>query len=49
MKFVNLTELCKKCLGCMRLQNPNFRGVYQCKWNEKEKENKYVQEEIWKK
>ncbi len=49
MKYPQLTELCKNCTGCQKLENPNFKGVYQCKWNKKEKEYKYVQEEIWKK
>lgn len=46
MKYQKLIGVCKDCLGCQRLENPNFIGVYKCKWNEKE--NKYEQEEIWK-
>ena len=25
-----LTELCKNCLGCNRLGDPNFLGVQEC-------------------
>ena len=31
-----LTNLCKNCLGCNRLEDPNFKGVYSCIWNTKE-------------
>ena len=27
---MELTELCKNCLGCNRLGNPNFLGVQEC-------------------
>lgn len=26
-----ITDLCKSCLGCNRLEDPNFKGVYICK------------------
>lgn len=35
MKYPPLIETCKKCLGCQSLENPNFIGIYKCKWNEK--------------
>lgn len=35
MKYYRLVGVCKNCLGCMRLEDPNFRGVYKCRWNEK--------------
>lgn len=35
MKYPKLRGVCKDCLGCQRLENPNFVGVYKCKWNEK--------------
>lgn len=44
MKYPILIGVCKNCLGCMRLEDPNFIGVYKCKWNEKEKI--WVQERI---
>ena len=46
MKYPSLTEPCKSCLGCQRLENPNFTGDKNCKYQEKE--NKYKQEELWK-
>ena len=46
MKYPNLTDTCKNCLGCQRLEDPNFRGVDKCKWNEIEKEKIWVQERI---
>jgi hypothetical protein len=45
MKYPKLIGVCKDCLGCQRLENPNFTGVYKCKWNEKVE---WKQEEIWK-
>lgn len=30
-----LTNLCKNCLGCNRLEDPNFKGVNSCIWNTK--------------
>ena len=32
-----LEEPCKNCLGCMRLEDPNFTGDKNCKWQEKKK------------
>ena len=46
MKYPKLIGVCKDCLGCQRLENPNFIGVYKCKWNERVE---WKQEEIWKK
>ena len=45
MKYPKLIGVCKDCLGCQRLENTNFVGVYKCKWNEKVE---WKQEEIWK-
>jgi uncharacterized protein YodC (DUF2158 family) len=45
MKYPKLIGICKDCLGCMRLEDPKFIGVYKCKWFEK-KEEKWVQEKI---
>jgi hypothetical protein len=36
MKYLPLVETCKKCLGCQRLENPNFTGDKNCKYAEKE-------------
>lgn len=31
MKYPELTEKCKTCtLGCFRLENPEFKGIYRC-------------------
>lgn len=46
MKYKSLEYPCKDCLGCMRLENPNFIKDENCKY--REKQNKYKQEEIWK-
>ena len=27
-----LTNLCKNCMGCNKLENPNFTGVDKCKY-----------------
>lgn len=27
-----LKGLCKNCLGCIRLEAPDFEGVNQCEW-----------------
>ena len=35
MKYPKLIGVCKDCLGCQRLENEKFIGVYKCKWNEK--------------
>ena len=35
MKYPKLIGVCKDCLGCQRLENEKFVGVYKCKWNEK--------------
>ena len=32
MKYKELQEPCKSCLGCMRLENPNFTGDINCKY-----------------
>lgn len=31
-----LKGLCKNCLGCIRLESPDFEGVYQCEYASKE-------------
>lgn len=47
MKYKPLIEPCKSCLGCQRLENPNFTGDKNCKYQEKEyKENFGKQERI---
>lgn len=35
MKYPPLIEPCKSCLGCQRLENPNFTGDKNCKYAEK--------------
>lgn len=32
MKQFDNATLCKYCLGCNKCENPNFGGVYRCKW-----------------
>ena len=34
-----LTDLCKQCLGCMRLEDENFKGIHRCKWNTRKENN----------
>lgn len=36
MNYLKLEEPCKSCLGCQRLENPNFTGDKNCKYAEKE-------------
>lgn len=36
MKYKELKGVCKDCLGCNKLEDPNFVGVYQCKYATKE-------------
>ena len=35
MKYKLLQEPCKSCLGCIRLEDPNFEGDKNCKWQPK--------------
>lgn len=44
-KYPKLEEPCKSCLGCQRLENPNFISDKNCKYAEKVE---WKQEEIWK-
>lgn len=32
MEHRELKGVCKNCLGCNRLDNPCFEGVYRCKY-----------------
>jgi hypothetical protein len=32
IKYPEIKGLCKKCLGCNRLEDYNFRGVYRCEY-----------------
>ncbi len=32
MKYKELKGLCKDCLGCITLENPNYIGTYNCIW-----------------
>jgi hypothetical protein len=32
MKYKELKGICKNCLGCLRLENPYFTGVTECKY-----------------
>lgn len=32
MKYLELKGICKKCLGCNRLENIDFAGIYRCKY-----------------
>lgn len=32
VKYPELKGICKKCLGCNKLENYNFVGVNYCKW-----------------
>ena len=40
-----LEEPCKSCLGCMRLEDPNFTGDKNCRWQEsKKKAEDYIKQ-----
>lgn len=46
-KYPPLIGLCKDCIyKCGRVEDPSFLGVSECKWAEKKKINKYIQERI---
>lgn len=30
--YKELKGLCKNCLGCNRLENPDFEGVFRCEY-----------------
>jgi hypothetical protein len=32
MKYPELKGLCKNCLGCNKLELPDFTGVYRCEY-----------------
>ena len=53
MKYKKLESPCDKCLGCMRLENPNFISDKNCKYRanpiKEIKEMLGVQENLWKK
>ena len=35
--YLPLEEPCKSCLGCQRLEDENFTGDKNCRWQEKKK------------
>ena len=43
-----LQEPCKSCLGCQRLEDPNFIGDKNCRWQPKIEQIK-IGEVKWKK
>ena len=32
MKYPELINLCKNCIGCQRLEDVNFKGTYKCEY-----------------
>lgn len=39
-KYLKLKGVCRTCLGCLKLEIPNFVGVTECKYSTQPKENK---------
>ena len=38
MKYPPLSGICVKCLGCMRLQDINFKGIWRCDYYKEAKD-----------
>lgn len=38
MKYPELKGICKTCLGCMRLESPEFKGVWRCDYYKEAKD-----------
>lgn len=51
MKELKKETLCKRCIGCNRLEDENFEGVYRCinfiEWK-KEKNNTIISQKYCK-
>lgn len=46
----NLIGKCKTCLGCNKLEDPNFRGTYRCNYATSEQISiEQIREELKKK
>lgn len=43
MKYPELTQLCKNCTGCQRLEDMQFKGVDKCKYNKQEIKKNEIQ------
>lgn len=42
-----LIGLCKKCLGCNKIENPSFKGIYRCDYaTEKQISIEEIQKEL---
>ena len=42
MKYPELMNLCKKCIGCNRLEDINFKGIYRCQYYTEEVRNEQI-------
>ena len=40
-----ITNKCKKCLGCNRLESDNFKGVWRCEYYIEEAKDEQVQKQ----
>ena len=54
MKYPELTNLCKNCTGCQRLEDEYFKGVEQCEYRKSgfdlcKKIIEGVQTKLWQK
>ena len=43
MKYPPLQEPCRSCLGCMRLENPNFIADKNCRYRDRKIESKNIE------
>ena len=42
MKYPELMNICKTCMGCSRLEDKSFRGIQSCKYYTEEVENEQI-------
>ncbi len=49
MKYQVLKGLCKNCLGCNRLETPEWTGIYRCKYATADLSIEQIREELKKK
>ena len=38
VKYPPLSGICVKCLGCMRLEDENFKGIWRCDYYKEAKD-----------
>lgn len=48
MSYKELQGVCKKCLGCQRLEDENFKGIWRCEYYKEAKDENRNTNEIAK-